>query len=234
MSNRYISQKILKKLYARSGNLCAFPGCSQPLFDEDNQSNICHIEGVNTDSPRHNSKLTKDQINSYENLILLCPNHHTQIDKEPDIYTVSVLKDMKKRHEDSIKKRLEVEDTSKIFIHKLQSIFQKNKFDEIFTQGISIPFPEYFYNNLESGYTEILNLLSSETALNCSHKKWQKELKNFAMQINNIMDNMSMLTESKNGFAVKHESAPKEHIDELEPRIKKIAEIYQKYRYYEC
>jgi hypothetical protein len=99
-----ISRKIRSQLYAKSGNRCAFPGCSETLFDNNgnNFSNICHIEGYEKGSKRYNPNPSANERNMYDNLILLCPNHHKLVDSSEQIYTVEVLKTMKAEHEQQI------------------------------------------------------------------------------------------------------------------------------------
>ncbi|MGL4741369.1 MAG: HNH endonuclease signature motif containing protein [Sarcina sp.] len=108
MGRKTIPVKTQKELYAKSGNMCAFPNCSIRFYDEDsnNVSNICHIEAYNKGS-RHNSSLSEDECNDIENLMLLCANHHTIIDADEEKYTVDVLKKMKKGHEEYIKKQID-------------------------------------------------------------------------------------------------------------------------------
>ncbi len=106
-NNRYINGKTSKKLYAKSGNKCAMYGCDVQLFPHEtdfNSSVIAHIEGVELKSARHNAYLSNEEVNDYDNLILLCPNHHNEIDAPENLtkYTVSYLKRMKKEHEDSV------------------------------------------------------------------------------------------------------------------------------------
>lgn len=60
---------------------------------------MAHIEGENPGSARYNANMTGDERNSYDNLILLCPNHHTEIDKNPVQYPVDKLKQIKSDHE---------------------------------------------------------------------------------------------------------------------------------------
>ena len=89
------------RLYALSGNQCAFPGCNV-LFtspeDETNISNICHIEAAEEGGERYNPNSNDDERRSFKNLILLCPNHHTVTD-DVQTYTVEVLREMKRTHE---------------------------------------------------------------------------------------------------------------------------------------
>lgn len=99
MSN-YISDKVKKTLFAQSMNRCEFPGCSEIIADEKGiiKGEICHIEG--SKGPRFNESLSNNQLNSIDNLILLCPNHHTVIDKDVDNYTVEKIKEWKNKNQE--------------------------------------------------------------------------------------------------------------------------------------
>lgn len=107
-----ISELTIKRLYSLGGNQCAFPDCPFEFFNVDNDtniSNICHIEDSkpNTSRPdRYNPNMLDEERHSFENLILLCPNHHKVTDNV-DIYTIDVLKKMKRDHEKIIRKKLE-------------------------------------------------------------------------------------------------------------------------------
>jgi hypothetical protein len=50
-------------------------------------------------SPRSESILSVEERESYHNLILLCPNHHTLIDKNPTDFPIEKLHMMKAQHE---------------------------------------------------------------------------------------------------------------------------------------
>lgn len=103
---RNIKDSVRKMLYANSGNVCAMYGCSNSLIhaNTSNISEICHIEAVNEDGTRYNANLTDEYVNSYENLILLCPTCHSIVDNKLNegFYTVSYLKTMKKYHEQQV------------------------------------------------------------------------------------------------------------------------------------
>lgn len=114
-----IDTKVIKRLYANSRNECAMPGCNQKLFEGDtNMSQIAHIEGVNEGSARYNENLTEEQINSYGNLILLCPNHHKKIDSKENLskYTVKYLKEIKENHEININEPTDFDFMSNSFL----------------------------------------------------------------------------------------------------------------------
>lgn len=96
---RAYTSKTLKKLFALSGNECAFPGCSKRMVNESNakDSNICHIEAANPEGERYREGMSDLDRADYDNLILLCVQHHDETD---DVvrYTVEVLKEMKQNH----------------------------------------------------------------------------------------------------------------------------------------
>ena len=90
----------IKRLFALSGNKCAFPGCTEQLVNRENAlySNICHIEGANEGGERYNPSMTDRERADYQNLILLCPKHHFETNNV-EKYTVEILKKMKESHE---------------------------------------------------------------------------------------------------------------------------------------
>lgn len=107
---RNIKENIRRMLYANSGNICAMYGCTNALIyaNSSNISEICHIEAVNEDGARYNNQLSDEYVNSYENLVLLCPTCHAIVDNklnEP-VYTVAYLKEMKKYHEQQVQEIL--------------------------------------------------------------------------------------------------------------------------------
>lgn len=112
MSKRNYSLSTIKILFAWSGNQCAHPECTNPVVElgtEDSDeaiiAHICHIYAINENGPRGNPELTEEELNSLENLILLCPNHHTIVDSQHETYTAEELKKWKRDHEAKIKDR---------------------------------------------------------------------------------------------------------------------------------
>jgi hypothetical protein len=94
------SKSTLKRLFALSGNRCAFPRCPAALAQGTTLiGEICHIKGRQPGSARYDASQSDEQRNSYANLLLLCPNHHTVIDDDVESYTVERLVKMKAEHE---------------------------------------------------------------------------------------------------------------------------------------
>jgi hypothetical protein len=89
-----------KLLFARSGNKCAFPKCTSPMaFDDTLTGEVCHIKGARPSSARYDPQQTDVERHAYNNLILMCPTHHTVIDDDEEAYTVERLHKMKAEHE---------------------------------------------------------------------------------------------------------------------------------------
>jgi hypothetical protein len=99
---RNYSDQTLKKLFALAGNECSFPSCNQQMVNRQNakNSNICHIEAANPGGERYNANMSDQKRADYENLILLCIQHHDETD-DVETYSVDILKQMKTDHEDS-------------------------------------------------------------------------------------------------------------------------------------
>jgi hypothetical protein len=60
---------------------------------------VCHIKGERLGSARFDPNQTDEERQSYDNLIVMCPTHHTVIDDDEDSYSPERLYRMKKEHE---------------------------------------------------------------------------------------------------------------------------------------
>ncbi len=95
-----------KRLFALSGNRCAFRQCPQPLVDEASGTviaEICHIKGNKPKSKRHDSTQTEEERQGFDNLILMCPIYHNVIDADDVAFTVEYLRRLKAEHESNHK-----------------------------------------------------------------------------------------------------------------------------------
>lgn len=93
-----------KKLWGRAAGRCSFPGCSKALtFDGKeralNLGQMAHIVGEKEGAARTSHGLGN---NKYENLILLCPNHHLEIDTDELSFPIELLHEWKREHEDIV------------------------------------------------------------------------------------------------------------------------------------
>jgi hypothetical protein len=93
-------QPTIKRLFAVSGNQCAFPKCAQTLVDgETVTGKVCHIKGKKKGSARFDELQPVEERHGFDNLILMCGRHHDVIDDDEDAYTVERLVRMKTEHE---------------------------------------------------------------------------------------------------------------------------------------
>lgn len=101
-----ITAKTRKMLWGRAGARCSFDGCQIELIklseagtEDAILGEEAHIIAQRKDGPRGEISIESPRIDLYENLILLCPTHHTLVDAQPEKYTVDVLHQMKRIHE---------------------------------------------------------------------------------------------------------------------------------------
>ena len=97
-----ISERTRKILWAKAGGRCSI--CRIQLVtdrtDTDDPSVFgeeCHIVAQSGAGPR--AGVVAD-VDSYNNLILLCRIHHKQVDDQIGYYTVERLTDIKRTHEE--------------------------------------------------------------------------------------------------------------------------------------
>lgn len=96
--------QVARELWILSGNECAFDACTERLICEDGAfiGEVAHIHGVEPSSPRHDPALDRQALRAVDNLMLLCPKHHTRIDhvNSHGKYPAPMLRRMKRKHED--------------------------------------------------------------------------------------------------------------------------------------
>ncbi|RUT79993.1 HNH endonuclease [Ancylomarina longa] len=104
-----ISSKTRKNIWSKSANRCSI--CKIELFskktdrDEFNIGEECHIISSKLDGPRHKPNI--DNYDISDNLILLCRNHHKEIDELTDTYSEELLRYIKLSHENWVKNTLD-------------------------------------------------------------------------------------------------------------------------------
>lgn len=105
-----ISEPDIKRLWGKAAGRCSHPTCRidcLPFLDLDDPTivgEMAHVIARSSDGPRGGSDPGDD---SYANLILLCPTHHTLVDKAPEgKFTVEMLLEWKAAHERRIEASL--------------------------------------------------------------------------------------------------------------------------------
>lgn len=109
IKSRHIAPATKILLAARSGGRCEFSGCNRDLFEhpltlqDGNFSEHAHIVAFSELGPRGKQSVQPHDINSSDNLMLLCAPCHKLIDDRPDEYPREVLEAYKRDHEDRIR-----------------------------------------------------------------------------------------------------------------------------------
>jgi hypothetical protein len=92
-----------------SGGLCQLPSCRRSVFAHaGTQTPLtigqkAHIVAFETGGPRGRSGQRPADIHEIGNLMLLCPDCHIWVDKDPKRFTITALRDFKKRHEQDVR-----------------------------------------------------------------------------------------------------------------------------------
>lgn len=112
-----VSEKDIKKLWGLAAGKCSHPECHLDcvqfldLNDPTVIGEMAHIIAQSKKGPRNTGKSAGED--SYENLILLCPTHHTIIDKAPENkFPIELLLEWKKNHEEKVKSLFETQSFS--------------------------------------------------------------------------------------------------------------------------
>ena len=102
-----ISDRDIKLLWGRAGGRCSRPGCAIDLTKELERGidyiigEMAHVIARSAEGPRGKAGNGDD---TYANLMLLCPNHHREIDKAPDgAFPIEVLHEWKRAHEEMVR-----------------------------------------------------------------------------------------------------------------------------------
>ena len=95
------------RLFANSGGHCQRPECANRLFVDAGTKNVhiaemAHIIAASGKGPRSDATVTQTDKGSYDNLILLCANCHTIIDKAPAEFPDSMVREWKRKHVERI------------------------------------------------------------------------------------------------------------------------------------
>jgi hypothetical protein len=111
-----VSDKHAKILWANAAGRCSFPNCRVRLTADPSRTDqhftlgeMAHIKGERPGANRYDRDQSSVERNGYGNLILLCPNHHTLIDKPENEaeFSVGKLISFKEEHEALVRMRLE-------------------------------------------------------------------------------------------------------------------------------
>lgn len=99
-----VKDHVIKRLFSKSAGMCNM--CQIDVIEEKVVvGEMAHVIAKSGGGPRGDLPFAGD-LNSYENLILLCANHHLRVDGDPDGYPPAKLHLLKATHENWVASRL--------------------------------------------------------------------------------------------------------------------------------
>lgn len=99
--------KDIKILWGRSGNRCAI--CKLELTPDGSRETLgemAHIIARSVEGPRGSGAALASELDAYDNLILLCPTHHVEVDKDTNAWPAARLRATKTDHERWVSEQL--------------------------------------------------------------------------------------------------------------------------------
>lgn len=153
-----------KLLWGKSGNRCAIQNCRRELSEAGNPEAVigemAHIRGEAPSAARYDQNMTDEERDAYANRILLCPTHHTIIDKQVADYSVEILNQIKSDHEGWVRETLEKEMPHVTFaeLEVITSFLTDNGLDEEDNLTIIPPREKIRKNNLSAGIERHIKL----------------------------------------------------------------------------
>lgn len=154
--NREIPVSVERALWGISAGRCEFEGCNKYLginpiiMGHGNFAEKAHIEAVNKGGARYREVMDVVELNSTDNIMLMCPQCHKTIDDSPEMYPVERLKEMKKKHEERVYWLTEFDDVQKSYmigyfadISDYQPIYDNAQFCKALVSDRKIPSERY-------------------------------------------------------------------------------------------
>lgn len=145
-----ITMPTVKVLWTRAHDCCAFPTCAQLLTEDSVDATTgegfvtvvgeqAHIRSRTADGPRYDPDYDQSKLDSYENLILLCPTHHTMVDANQGAgYTVDQLIEMRAKHEKQQARREHVDKTLRAYVGQQYNKDNTVLFEQVDLSGPSV------------------------------------------------------------------------------------------------
>jgi hypothetical protein len=92
-----------RRLFAASAGYCQNPGCANELFIDAAGKSIhiaemAHVFAANDGGPRAIPHLSAEERGAFANLVMLCANCHTKVDKAPEAFPDAMMLRWKRDH----------------------------------------------------------------------------------------------------------------------------------------
>lgn len=134
-----ITDPTRKLLWANAHNVCAAPGCHQSLTQPSQAGSgephvvlgqEAHIRGKGKGGPRHDPGY--EDVDGYDNLILLCPTHHVEIDANGGKrFSVEDLVKLKADHVSKYRRREKATAAMRAYLAKTYASDDFTRFEQV-------------------------------------------------------------------------------------------------------
>src|SRR6266850_3490138 len=108
-----VDDRTKQLLWSKAAGRCSFPDCRKELVHEASSQDrevfvgeIAHIVAQSPGGPRGKTLTADEGIDAYDNLLLLCHEHHEIIDQQAATFPGKKLVQIRKDHEDWVRIRL--------------------------------------------------------------------------------------------------------------------------------
>lgn len=145
-----ISAQTRKLLWGRAHNTCSFATCWQALTTDEVDAHTgerfavvlgeeAHIRSGSPGGPRYDPDYPSAAIDTYENLMLMCPTHHSFIDAHNgDGFDAETLVKMKRRHEDQQERKERINAAVRLYVGSQYEIDDRVLFEQVDLHGPSV------------------------------------------------------------------------------------------------
>ncbi len=123
-----VPDRTIMQLLVRAGGRCEFRGCNKFVMEEVltlhkvRVGHVAHIVGARPKGPRGDDEMPLEERSRLNNLMLLCTDHHTVVDRkelERD-YSTALLRQYKADHEDLIHRLTDYKPEGKTTVVRLR------------------------------------------------------------------------------------------------------------------
>lgn len=130
--------------------MCAHPKCGQRLAEELPDAATgervriiigqeAHIRSWTVGGPRYDPHYPADKLHSYENFILLCPTHHTEIDaRNGAAFSAENLLETKSKHEAKVRQRTRLDAAVKAYLSDRYRADDGVRFEQVDLDGPTV------------------------------------------------------------------------------------------------
>ncbi len=114
MNRPNIQPKVRLAVWSAAGGRCSIRGCNKPLWYNGltlmsgNFSDMAHIIGAKQEDGLEEAPIQINWATDARNIMMVCKDCHKEMDDNPEIYTVDILREMKKEHEYRIDRVTEI------------------------------------------------------------------------------------------------------------------------------